>query len=42
MGKGSDSQHEGNKNTFEPYMTYGLYSGVYSHHLAENCLKIGP
>ena len=30
------------KNTFELYMTYGLYSGVYSHHFGENRLKIGP
>ena len=27
-------------NIFEPYLTF--YSGVYSHHFAENCLKIGP
>ena len=33
MGKSSDFHHDENK---------GLYSGVYSHHLAENRFKIGP
>ena len=36
----TDSQHEGEKNILEPYMTYGLYSGVYPHHFAENRLNV--
>ena len=29
------------KNKFEPYLTERMYSRVYSHHFAENHLKIG-